>query len=63
MIENNPNPEKITKNEWKNRYLVSGKLTPMNFQKFRNYCKKNNYNYNSGLNHLIANHPLLKLDV
>ena len=40
MIEKNPNPEKITKNEWKNRYLVSGKLTPINFEKFLKYCKK-----------------------
>ena len=48
-------PIDVAASNWKNRYLVS-KLTNINHKKFRDWCKKNNYSYSSGINYLISNY-------
>ena len=56
---NNPldtRPVNVASSNWKNRFLVSSKLTPVNYKAFRDFCKANNYSYSSGINNLIANH-------
>ena len=52
-----PKPEGVEANEWKNRYQVAAKLKPINMEIFRKWCSKNKFNFNSGLNRLIATHP------
>mgnify|MGYP003134534049 CR=1 FL=1 len=47
-------PDDVDVQAWKNRHLVSSKLTPLNYKKFREWCKKNNFSYSSGINNLIA---------
>ena len=47
-------PDNVDVQTWKNRHLVSSKLTPINYQAFRKFCKTNNYSYSSGINNLIA---------
>ena len=49
-------PIDVAASNWKNRFLVSSKLTPVNYKAFRDFCKANNYSYSSGINNLIANH-------
>ena len=46
-------PADILAKDWKNRFLVSSKLTHTNHKKFRDWCKANNYSYSSGINNLI----------
>ena len=46
-------PADILVKDWKNRFLVSSKLTHKNHKKFRDWCKANNYSYSSGINNLI----------
>lgn len=56
---NNPletRPIGVAVSNWKNRYLVSSKLTHTNHKKFRDWCRTNNYSYSSGINYLIANY-------
>ncbi len=47
-------PINVASSNWKNRFLVSSKLTPVNYKAFRDFCKENNYSYSSGINNLIA---------
>tara|TARA_A100001391_G_scaffold199757_1_gene183296 strand:+ start:187 stop:390 length:204 start_codon:yes stop_codon:yes gene_type:complete len=47
-------PDDVAASNWKNRFLVSSKLTPINYKAFRNFCKTNNYSYSSGINYLIS---------
>ena len=47
-------PIDVAASNWKNRYLVSAKLSTENHKKFLKYCKDNNLNYSSGINNLIA---------
>lgn len=47
-------PDNVDVQTWKNRHLVSSKLTPINYKAFRQFCKTNNYSYSSGINNLIA---------
>jgi hypothetical protein len=47
-------PDNVDVQTWKNRHLVSSKLTPINYKAFREFCKTNNYSYSSGINNLIA---------
>ena len=49
-------PIDVSVSMWKNRFLVSSKLTPVNHKKFKNWCKANNYSYSSGINYLISNY-------
>ena len=52
-----PKPEGVNYHDWKNRYQVAAKLKPINMENFRRWCKKNKFNFNSGINRLIATHP------
>ncbi len=47
-------PDNVDVQTWKNRHLVSSKLTPINYKAFRDFCKTNNFSYSSGINNLIA---------
>ena len=47
-------PIDVAASNWKNRFLVSSKLTPVNYKVFRDFCKANNFSYSSGINNLIA---------
>ncbi len=47
-------PIDVASGNWKNRFLVSSKLTPINHKKFKDWCRANNYSYSSGINNLIA---------
>ena len=47
-------PIDVASGNWKNRHLVSSKLTPVNYKAFRDFCKANNFSYSSGINNLIA---------
>tara|TARA_R100000278_G_C5467082_1_gene163068 strand:+ start:917 stop:1102 length:186 start_codon:yes stop_codon:yes gene_type:complete len=47
-------PDNVDVQTWKNRHLVSSKLTPINYKAFRQFCKTNNFSYSSGINNLIA---------
>jgi len=49
-------PIDVSVSMWKNRFLVSSKLTPVNHKKFKNWCRANNYSYSSGINYLISNY-------
>ena len=49
-------PADVRVADWKNRFLVSSKLTPINHKKFRDWCKTNNFSYSSGINYLISNY-------
>ena len=49
-----PRPDDVAASNWKNRFLVSSKLTPVNYKAFRAFCKANNFSYSSGINNLIA---------
>ena len=49
-------PVDVAVSNWKNRYLVSSKLTHVNYKKFRDWCRTNNYSYSSGINYLISNY-------
>ena len=56
---NNPldtRPIDVASGNWKNRHLVSSKLTPVNYKAFRDFCKANNFSYSSGINYLITNY-------
>ena len=56
-MTNDPNkkrPDDVAASNWKNRFLVSSKLTPVNYKAFRAFCKANNFSYSSGINNLIA---------
>ena len=35
-------PIDVASGNWKNRFLVSSKLTPVNYKAFRDFCKANN---------------------
>jgi len=50
-------PEGVDYNAYKNRYLVSAKLTPTNWDVLRAWLVANKLNYNTGLNKLVATHP------
>tara|TARA_R100001594_G_scaffold66902_1_gene101203 strand:+ start:50 stop:268 length:219 start_codon:yes stop_codon:yes gene_type:complete len=52
-------PPGVDVQAWKNRYQVYGKLTEHNHDLFFKWCRKNNLNFNSGLNRLISSHPEL----
>ena len=56
-------PIDVTVSNWKNRHLVSAKLTPINHRVFLAYCKQNNFNYSSGINNLIATYLTDNKDV
>jgi len=47
-------PDNVAASNWKNRHLVSSKLTPVNYKAFRKFCKANNFSYSSGINYLIS---------
>ena len=49
-------PADVRVADWKNRFLVSSKLTPVNYKVFRYFCKDNNFSYSSGINYLITNY-------
>jgi len=49
-------PIGVAVSNWKNRHLVSAKLSTENHKKFLKYCKDNNLNYSSGINYLISNY-------
>lgn len=49
-----------SENEWKNRRLISVKLTPTNYSKMYSYMQARNLNWNSGVNHLLLTHPDLE---
>ena len=49
-------PPEVTKEEWKNRALVSGKLHPETYAKFYKWCKAHGFSINTGLNALIADY-------
>ena len=51
------------KEDNKNRFRLSAKLTEVNWHALINWEKKENLNHNSGLNRLIATHPELQNDV
>tara|TARA_R100000655_G_C2974650_1_gene190913 strand:- start:996 stop:1193 length:198 start_codon:yes stop_codon:yes gene_type:complete len=48
---------------WKNRFLVQSKLTASNHRIFLAYCKKNNFNFSSGINNLISTYLSTNKDV
>ena len=50
-------PEGVSSTSYKNRYLVSAKLTQTNWEVLRAWLVANNLNYNTGLNKLVATHP------
>ena len=52
-------PPQVNTNDWKNRHRISAKLTPVNYADFFRYCKKNDWSWSAGVNHLIATHPLV----
>ena len=47
-------PVNVAASNWKNRFLVSSKLTPVNYKAFRAFCKANTFSYSSGINNQIA---------
>ena len=49
-------PIDVAASNWKNRHLVSSKLTPVNYQTFNKFCKENNFSYSSGINYLISHY-------
>ena len=49
-------PADVRVADWKNRFLVSSKLTYVNHKKFKDWCRANNYSYSSGINYLISNY-------
>ena len=49
-------PIDVAASNWKNRHLVSSKLTPVNYKAFNNFCKANNFSYSSGINYLISHY-------
>ena len=53
-------PDGVSSQAHKNRYLVSAKLNPTNWDVLRAWLVSNNLNYNTGLNRLIATHPELE---
>ena len=53
---NETRPDNVAPQNWKNRHMVGVKLTHINHKKFRDWCKKNNYSYSSGINYLISNY-------
>ncbi len=53
-------PDAISEQAWKNRTRVSCKLKSDIYADFFIYCQKNNFNFNSGVNHLLQTHPELK---
>ena len=56
-------PIDVAVSNWKNRHLVSAKLTPINHRVFLAYCKEHNFNYSSGINNLIATYLTNNKDV
>ena len=55
-------PNAISEEAWKNRTRVSCKLKHKTYADFFIYCQKNNFNFNSGVNHLLQTHPELNND-
>ena len=55
-------PDAIDENTWKNRSRISCKLKHKTYSDLFIYCQKNNYNFNSGVNHLLQTHPELNND-
>jgi len=53
-------PRSVSAADWKNRHLVSAKLTPTNWTAVRALFVEKNFNFNSGINYLIATHPETK---
>ena len=47
-------PVDVVAENWKNRHMVGAKLTHINYQALRKFCKDNNYSFSSGINNLIA---------
>ena len=47
-------PPEASKEEWKNRCLVSAKLDPETFSKLLAYCKANGFSYNTGLKQILS---------
>ena len=52
-----PKPEGVKYHDWKNRFQVFAKLKEVNYHNFTKWCKKNDLNYSSCINRLIAPHP------
>ena len=55
-------PEGVGYHQYKNRRLVSAKLTEANYPLFISWCKAKNFSTQSGINYLIATHPETKKD-
>lgn len=55
-----PKPDALTESEWKNRSRISCKLKHKTYTDLWIYCQRNNFNFNSGVNHLLQTHPQLK---
>lgn len=53
-------PEGVDYHAYKNRHLVSAKLTQTNWDVLRVWLVANKLNYNTGLNKLVATHPELQ---
>ena len=53
-------PKDLSVNEWKNRHQVGAKLTAENYTNLWLFCEENNFNFNSGVNHLLKTHPSLQ---
>ena len=53
-------PDGVGYNAFKNRHLVSAKLTQTNWDVLRVWLVANKLNYNTGLNKLVATHPELQ---
>ena len=49
-------PPEVTKEEWKNRALISVKLHPEFYAKLYNWCKAHNFSINTGVNAIIADY-------
>ena len=47
-------PPEASKEEWKNRTLVSAKLDPETFSKLLAYCKERGFSYNTGLKQILS---------
>lgn len=50
----NPDPEKISPQAWKNRTLISCKLSDEMFHKFYAYCKERDLSFNSALRLIVS---------
>jgi hypothetical protein len=49
-------PEGITVQEWKNRHLVSAKLSANLYAELVAFCRRNNFSINTGLKAILSHH-------